>query len=71
MRDLVRVSTVFKKNNLRIQTYLGQTFVKQILNRHKYAEAKMMRVNAVDFSQKFWIGKHQIVKYDKRVLTLF
>ena len=72
MRDLVRVSTVFKKNNnLGIQTYLAQTFVKQVLYRHEHAEAEMMRIDAVDFSQKFWIGKHQIVKYDKCVLILF
>ena len=72
MRDLVRVSTVFKKNNnLRIQTYLSQTFVKQVLYRHEHPESEMMRVDAVDFSQKLWIGKHQIIKYDKRVLTLF
>ena len=50
MRDLIRVSTVFKKNNnLRIQTYLEQTFVKQILDCHKHTEAEMMRVDAVDF----------------------
>ena len=39
-----------KNNNLRIQTYLTQTLVKQILDGHEHAKAKMILVEAVDFS---------------------
>ena len=64
-RDLVCVCTVIKKNNnLRIPKLSRADLCET------NSEAEMMRVDAVDFSQKLWIGKHLIAKYWNALLKV-